>query len=208
MTTARIGSMCRLLSICASVLAVTAHTVAWSEEASPPSDQGPVQERGIISPAIKGLTPADSSPGQELKDLTILRGFRRYWIDRLELTPPEFVMGQALEQARVWYHCRPNCLGVDRVGGVTLEIHHRQQGTGTPIMIAMDRPLTLMPGGGGCPPGGAIPNAGCVTLLINPSFRTAPGVFEVTLIKEQDRINRAFPIVPVGDGRRFRAGGQ
>lgn len=40
--------------------------------------------------------------------------------------------------------------------------------------------------------GTSIPNAECVTLLIDRSFRTTPGVFEVTLLKGQDRINRLF----------------
>lgn len=57
MTTACIGSMSRSLGMCALALAMMTQTRAWSEEPSPPSDQGPVQERGIIPPAIKDLTP-------------------------------------------------------------------------------------------------------------------------------------------------------
>jgi hypothetical protein len=138
--------------------------------------------------------------------MTILRGFKRYWIDRLELTPPEFAMGQTLERARVWYHCRPTCLNADQVSGAAIEIHHRR-GPGPGLLIAVVRPLELSPDGGGCPPGGTMPNAGCVTLSITRTFRTAPGVFEVTLLNGQDRTNRLFPIVPA-DGSRFRAGGQ
>jgi hypothetical protein len=198
----------RWLGMIALALGAWGASPGWCEEAPRVHGEGDqVQERGIIPPAIKGLTPAELLPGQELKDMTILRGFKRYWIDRLELTPPEFSMGQTLERTRVWYHCQSACLNVDRVSGVALEIHHRR-GPGPRLLIAVVQSIVLSPGGGGCPPGSAIPNAGCVTLSIARTFQTAPGVFEVTLLKETDRINRIFPIVPVGEDGRFRAGGQ
>jgi hypothetical protein len=190
----------------ALALTVWAHHIGWAEEpAGMPADGGRVQERGIISPAIKGLTPAEPSPGEELKDLTILRGFKRYWIDRLELTPPEFVMGQTLERARVWYHCRPACLNADRVTGAAIEIHYWcEPDPGMLIAIRLlsnqrDEVAVLR----------EVPCQTPGTSLCQshaPSNRQ-PAYVKSRLSDEQDRINRAFPIVPVGDDRRFRAGG-